>query len=197
MNRESYADFNLGDTVYCLAWIGIPFSVVAKDDARGIISLQAPAESSRYGAQIDIFRETAWMLTHEKWDQIWFWPDRAGEHYDVVFDRFLTSHKVDEVVAGYSLPGGLAGLYVEENPAHAMMFRIRSLDQGSRQIRVHPVAALARGSKSLVSAPSPEISSAEWLRAGATVPLRMEMRMYRWCLSFGEFVLNWRDLLAA
>jgi hypothetical protein len=195
MNRESYADFKVGDTVYCLAWIGAPFEIAAKNDERGIISLQAPAGSSRYGAQVDIFRDTLWMLTHEKWDQIWFWPDRAGERYETVFDRFMANHKVDEVVAGYFLPGGLGGLYVEESPSRAMMFRIRGLDQGNRQVRVHPVAALADDGKSLLSEPRPDIPPDRWMRAGATVPLRLEMRMYRWCLSFGELVLNWRDFL--
>ena len=28
------------------------------------------------------------------------------------------------------------------------------------------------------------------------MPLRLEMRLYRWCLTFGEIVLNWEDLTA-
>ena len=194
---DSYADFKVGDRVYCLAWIGQPFEVAAKNDELQLISLQAPAESSRYGAQIDIFPDTIWMLTHEKWDQIWFWPDREGERFEAVFDRFLNNHQVDEVVAGYYFPGGLAGMFIEPDPTRAMMFRIRALDRGTRQVRVHPVAALADDAKSISIEPRASMASASWLRSGPTVPLRLEMRMYRWCLSFGEFVLNWQDLLPA
>jgi hypothetical protein len=32
------------------------------------------------------------------------------------------------------------------------------------------------------------------IRSGPTVALRLEMRLYRWCITFGEMVLNWEDL---
>ena len=192
--NATYRDFKVGDRVYCLAWIGHPFEVAAKDDERQIISLQGPAASSIYGAQVDIFPDTMWMLTHEKWDQIWWWPDREGERFDAVFDRFLDNHKVDELVAGYYFPGGLAGMFIETNPEHAMTFRIRALDRGIRQVRVHPVAAADANGETVKFALDESLPSQRWLRSGPTVPLRLEMRMYRWCLCFGEFVVNWQDL---
>jgi hypothetical protein len=29
---------------------------------------------------------------------------------------------------------------------------------------------------------------------GPTVALRLEMRLYRWCITFGALVLDWEDL---
>ena len=113
-----------------------------------------------------------------------------------MWDRFARAHREGEVVNGYHFEGGLAGLFVEPSPSRAMAFRIRAIDDATRQIRVHPVAALADDGKSLLTHFEPSIAAERWLRAGATVPLRLEMRMYRWCLCFGEFALNWQDLLA-
>jgi len=183
-------DFDVGDRVFCLAWIGTPFEVVSRSD--GMLSLQGVTNAD---AQIDVFPETAWMVTHEQWDQIWFWPDRAGERYDEVFDRFMSTHKVGEVVAGYHFTGGLDGFEIRVDPARAMAFRIRSLDNGTRQIRAHPVAAIGEDGE-LVTDATREIANERWLRSGPTLPLRIEMRMYRWCLCFGELVLNWQDLTA-
>ena len=66
---------------------------------------------------------------------------------------------------------------------------------GRGQIRVHPVAALGTGG-TLLSSPVDGVPDDAWLRSGPTVPLRLEMRLYRWCLTFGEIVLNWEDLTA-
>jgi len=159
-----------------------------------MLSLQAPADSIPYGKQIDIFADTAWMVTHEPWDQIWHWPDRAGERYDEVVGRFLASHEVGDLVAGYYFEGGLDGFTVRADDRHAMAFRIRSMDPSAGRIFVHPVAALSDDGRSLVTSFAPEIPDERWLRSGPTVPLRLEMRMYRWCLSYGEVALNWRDL---
>ena len=183
-------DFDVGDRVFCLAWIGTPFEVVSRSD--GMLSLQGVTNAD---AQIDVFPETAWMVTREQWDQIWFWPDRAGERYDEVFDRFMSTHKVGEVVAGYHFTGGLDGFEIRVDPARAMAFRIRSLDSGTRQIRAHPVAAIGEGGE-LVTDATRDVVNEWWLRSGPTLPLRIEMRMYRWCLCFGELVLNWQDLTA-
>lgn len=182
-------DFDVGDRVYCLAWVGTPFEVVARSD--GMLSLQGLNGSD---AQVDIFDETSWMVTREPWDKIWFWPDREGERYDEVFDRFMSTHTVGEVVAGYHFSGGLDGFEIRQDPARAMAFRIRSLDNGTRQIRVHPVAAIGDDGD-LVTDASRDLTDERWLRSGPTLPLRIEMRMYRWCLCFGELVLNWQDLL--
>lgn len=188
-------DFKVGDRVYCLAWVGTPFEVVASSER--VLSLAGRADSARRGAELDIFPETAWMVTRQPWDQIWFWPDRAGERYDEVFDRFMGAHAEGDVVAGYHFAGGLAGFTISPDPARGMAFRIRSLDEGTRQIRVHPVAGLAPDGAVLITDPRADIAPERWLRSGPTLPLRIEMRMYRWCLCFGELVLNWDDLLAA
>ena len=184
-------DFTAGDSVYCLAWVGKQFEVVAADEQ--MVSLQAAADSMPYGAQIDIFPETAWMVTREHRDQIWQWPDRAGERYLDVFDRFLETHRPGDLVLGFHFAGGLDGFTVRPDPARAMTFRVRSLDRATGQIRVHPVVALGDDG-AVISDLRPEIPHGAWARSGPTVPLRMEMRMYRWCLCFGEFVVNWQDL---
>jgi hypothetical protein len=187
--EATLADFDVGDRVFCLAWVGTPFEVVARTN--GILSLQSLSDNA---AQIDIFPETVFMVTREPWDQIWFWPDRAGERYDEVFDRFMSSHGVGDVVAGYHFAGGLDGFEIRLDPSRAMAFRIRSLDNGTRQIRVHPVAAIGDDGE-LVTDESRDMADERWLRSGPTLPLRIEMRMYRWCLCFGELVLNWQDVL--
>ena len=192
MSTEAYQDFRVGDRVYCLAWLGVPFDVVAKNDDHQMISIQAPA-SARYGAQIDIMPDTFFMLTHQPWDQIWYWPDRAGERYDQVFDRFIRKHRESEVVNGYFFEAGLGGLTINPEPRRAMAFRIRTFDHGARQIRVHPVAAIGDDGKILIAHHQSSIPSERWLKSGPTVPLRLEMRQYRWCLSYGEMVLNWED----
>jgi hypothetical protein len=190
----SLADFDVGDRVYCLAWVGARFEVVDRTEAMLSLAALADANGAAATPQIDIFPETVWMVTRELWDQIWFWPDRAGERYEEVFDRFMSSHGVGEVVAGYHFAGGLDGFEIRLDAARAMAFRIRSLDNGTRQVRVHPVAAIGDDVE-LVTDASRDMPDERWLRSGPTLPLRIEMRMYRWCLCFGELVLNWQDLL--
>ena len=196
MTAPGYADYAVGDRVYCLAWIGQPFDVVAKDDERQAIAIETPPGWPTFG-QVDIFPETTFLLTHEHWDNIWYWPDRAGERYLEVFDRFFGRHHVGEVIAGYHVPDGLmvtlGGMNIRLDPNRTMMFRIQALDAARGQVRVHPVAAVAPDG-ALVSAPTDGIADEAWLRSGPTVPLRLEMRLYRWCLTFGEMVLNWDDL---
>ena len=196
MSAASYESYQLGDRVYCLAWIGQPFDVVAKDDERRVIGIETPPHWPTF-AQVDVFPETMFLLTHEHWDQIWYWPDRAGHQYHDVFQRFVDRHRVNEVVSGYHVPDGLlitlTGMKTNLDPKRTMMFRIQALDVGRGQVRVHPVAALA-GDGTLITSPTEGIADDAWKRSGPTVPLRLEMRAYRWCLSFGEFVLNWEDL---
>ena len=192
----TYDDFAVGDRVYCLAWVGQPFDVVAKDEDRKAIGIETPPGWPTFG-QVDIFPETMFLLTHEHWDSIWHWPDRAGERYLEVFERFIGRHRAGEVVAGYHVPDGLmvtlGGMQVALDPKRAMMFRIQAIDAGRGQVRVHPVAAIGPDGD-LTSTPDENVPDTQWLRSGPTVPLRLEMRLYRWCLTFGELVLNWEDL---
>jgi hypothetical protein len=96
------------------------------------------------------------LLTHEQWDSIWCWPDCVGERYFEVFDRFLDTHSVGQVVAGYHVPGGLLAVAGTEGaPARrSMMFRIHQLDVERGQVRVHPVAAVDPTNGALVSSPT-------------------------------------------
>lgn len=80
------------------------------------------------------------------------------------------------------------------NPATAMMFKIEEINKPWGRVRVHPVAAISAAGVLLTSPDA--VPDTTWLRSGPPVPLRLEMRMYRWCLSFGEFVLNFEDLHA-
>jgi len=193
---SGYDSYSVGDRVYCLAWIGQPFDVVAKDDERRVIGIETPKHHPTF-AQVDVFPETMFLLSHEHWDQIWYWPDRAGKQYLEVFQQFIERHHAGEVICGYHLPDGLmvtlAGMKTSLDPKRTMMFRIQALDQGRGQVRVHPVAAVASDG-ALVTSPSEGIADEAWKRSGPTVPLRLEMRLYRWCLTFGEIVLNWEDL---
>jgi hypothetical protein len=194
--RGDYDSYQIGDRVYCLAWIGQPFDVVAKDDERHVIGIETPPGWPTF-AQVDVFPETMFLLTREHWDQIWYWPDRAGEHYLEAFQRFVDRHRVGEVICGYHVPEGLmvtmGGMKVDLDPKRTMMFRIQALDVGRGQVRVHPVAAVGPNGD-LVTAPAAGIADDAWKRSGPTVALRLEMRIYRWCMTFGEIVLNWEDL---
>lgn len=191
-----YESYGIGDRVYCLAWIGQPFDVVAKDDERRVIGIETPPGWPTF-AQVDVFPETMFLLTHEHWDQIWYWPDRAGERYLEVFHRFAERHHVGEVICGYHVPDGLmvtlGGVKVSLDPKRTMMFRIQAIDVGRGQVRVHPVAAVGPDGV-VASTPTDGLSDPAWQRSGPTVALRLEMRLYRWCITFGEMVLNWDDL---
>lgn len=181
--------------MYCLAWIGQAFDVVAINDDAEAITIQTGAGAPTVG-HIDIFPETQFMLTHETWDQIWYWPDRAGDYYLDVFERFVDNRAIDDVVAGYVAGEGLdaaaSQMTVEINPTTAMMFKIEEINIPWGRVRVHPVAAIGPAGALLTS---PDAGpDATWLRSGPSVSLRLEMRLYRWCLSFGEFVLNYEDL---
>lgn len=193
-----YESYRVGDRVYCLAWIGQPFDVVAKDDERRVIGIETPPGWPTF-AQVDVFPETMFLLSREHWDQIWYWPDRAGEHYLEVFQRFAERHHVGEVICGYHVPDGLmvtlGGMpnRVSLDPKRTMMFRVQAIDLGRGQVRVHPVAAIGPDG-ALVSSPTAGIADDAWQRSGPTVALRLELRLYRWCITFGELVLNWEDL---
>jgi len=103
----------------------------------------------------------------------------------------------DQVICGYHVPDGLmvtlGGVKVSLDPKRTMMFRIQAIDVGRGQVRVHPVAAVGPDGV-LASTPTDGLSDQAWQRSGPTVALRLEMRLYRWCITFGEMVLNWDDL---
>ena len=193
-----YDDLDVGDRVWCLAWVGLPFDVVGKDDELQAVAIETPPGWPTY-ARVDLLPETMFLLTTEQWDTLWHWPDRAGERYLDVFERFVEQHHVGQVVSGQIVATGLdalrQGMAVTPDPARAMAFRIDALDRGFGQIRVHPVVAFDDGTSILV--PSGVVPDDAWVRVGPTVPLRMEMRTYRWHLTFGELSLTWSDEPAA
>jgi hypothetical protein len=195
--RETYEDFHVGDEVYCLAWIGMPFEVVAKDDAAHKISLQGVGKSSLTdGAQVDIGPSHLYLITHELWDQIWYWPDRKGETFDQVFDRFVAEHQTGEVVTAYfSDVIALLGMMVVK-PENAAAYRL-DLDHAidRRTITAEPVAAYAADERRLVTAYDPSIAGDGWLKCGPKMPVTITMHGYRWSLGCGDIILNWQDLL--
>jgi hypothetical protein len=193
---ESYDDFKVGDQVHCLAWLGKLFTVASKDDNTGRIALQGSSATDPYGAQVDLFPDTMWMVTHQPWDQIWPWPDRAGEHATEVFERYAQRHHESEVVAGYYNEEGLQlsgeQTFLTPNAKKAMAFRLLSVDVPLGQIRVEPVARIdAQGG--LTTVIEPGIAASQWVAVGPNAALRVGMRSYRWALSFGELILNWQD----
>ena len=96
----TYEAVAVGDEVYCLAWIGKKFTVVDKDDDKKLVALEGESASDPYGAQVDVFDETMWMITDQPWDQIWYWPDRAGEHYQEVYERWVARQSPGQIVVG-------------------------------------------------------------------------------------------------
>jgi len=194
---ETYEDYRIGDEVWCLAWIGMPFEIVGKDDAARKIFLQGLGTSSLPdGAQVDITEDNLFMLTREVWDQLWYWPDRKGETYSQVFERFVGEHRTGEVVTGYySSALATVGLMVV-SPAEGATFRL-DLDQvvSRRLLMARPVAAYLADERRLAVVHDPSIPDDEWLPCGPTMPVTISMQAYRWSLSYGNVILNWRDLV--
>ena len=58
---------------------------------------------------------------------------------------------------------------------------------------VEPVAAIGPANE-LIHAPSSGVAAQDWRACGPAVPIRIEMKLYRWVLTFGAFALNWCDL---
>jgi hypothetical protein len=189
----TYDDVSVGDQLWCVAWIGKEFTVVEKDDESHRVALEGANAVDPYGAQVDLFPDTMWMATREPWDQIWFWPDRAGERFDEVFDRWWAAHEIGQVVLAYPLDQGLASLgFVKVRPRLAMAFRIVAIDVDAH-IQVEPVVIEAdptrRGDEALAAPPE------AWVAVGPRAPARIRMADYRWALSFGDLILNWEDFL--
>ena len=184
----------VGDELYCLVWIGKKFTVVDKDDAAGRIALAGESATDPYGAMVDIFRDSEWMVTREPWDQIWYWPDRAGERYTDVYRRWLTGRAVGDVVLGYFLDTGLvtAGGFLRPKPALAMAFRIEAIDVSFAQVRVEPVVRATDPGRRLEPADLAADPSA-WVVVGPRLPVRIGMHTYRWGLSVGDVILNGDD----
>ncbi|HYD08848.1 MAG TPA: hypothetical protein VEA78_01995 [Acidimicrobiales bacterium] len=196
MTAATYADYAVGDRVFTLAWVGQQFEIVGKDDDLQMISLSTPAGAPTRG-ELDLFPDTMFLLTKEHWDQIWYWPDRAGETYLDVFERYVASHHVGEIVTGRLFADGLAALSNQlrpsSRPEDSMAFRVHTLDRAAGMVRVQPVAAIGADG-TLVTTPDPAIAEDAWQPVGPTVQLRTEMRLYRWCLTYGELTLSWEDV---
>lgn len=190
--RASWNDYSVGDFVYCLAWIGKRFEIVGKDDK--IISLQGHAEFDPFGAQMDIVPASLWMITKEPWDQIWYWPDSAGEHYDAVFERFIAARHVGEVLNAYVHGSAVNPMMrtIVVYPDYAMTFRVEMIDRMNRQINVQPVVGVVANGDP-VSALDDTRKVDRWVRSGPALPATIGMQSYRWCVSVGPFILNWQD----
>jgi len=87
-----------------------------------------------------------------------------------------------DVVTGYFLDTSIGASnlgFVAPNHKTAMQFEIQRPTPGFGQVRVTPVTETPDGV----------------VTVGPNVPLRIGMTSYRWSLSFGEIILNWRDFL--
>ncbi|MET0659734.1 MAG: hypothetical protein ABW110_16420 [Steroidobacteraceae bacterium] len=186
----SFDTYSVGDRVYCLAWIGKQFDIVAKDDERGIISLQGTLENTPQGAQVDVFRSTLWMLTKEPWDQLWYWPDRKGERYLDVFKRFVSAHPAGDIVTGYLVEGANPLQGIGCTPDRAMAFRI--LASTDMTAMIEPVAGWV-GNESAPLREARKGSDVRWVAVGPAGAARVRMVAYRWGVAFGEIVLNGED----
>jgi hypothetical protein len=182
MTLSSFDDLHIDDQVWCLASVGTPFRVEDLDSVQRRVTI-VPERSSGSGASpIVLTADTLWLLSKELWNQVWFWPDRAGERFDEVVDRFVAAHQPGDVVQGYFLDTSIGAAnqgFVKPNPKTAMSFQIQPDTPGFGQVRVRPVAETTDGI----------------IFVGPNVPLRLGMTCYRWSLSFGEIVVNWRDFL--
>jgi hypothetical protein len=179
---SSFDDLAVDDQVWCLASVGTPFRVNEVDPVRGHVSVAPESASAGGGWPLELSADTLWLLSKERWDQIWYWPDRAGERFGVVVERFVVSHPPGDVVQGYFLDTSVGASnqgFVKPNPKTAMSFEIQQPTAGFGQMRVRPVAETTDGI----------------LAVGPIVPLRLGMTCYRWSLSFGEIIVNWNDFL--
>ncbi|HKT72147.1 MAG TPA: hypothetical protein VJQ47_04605 [Steroidobacteraceae bacterium] len=187
---SAYDGFRVGERVYCLAWIGKAFEIVAKDDGVGKISLRGDLECEPGGAQTDIFRSNIWMLSREPRDDIWSWPDRVGERYFEMFERFRNLHRAGDVVTGYLIEGTHPLEPLAATAERAMAFRIVAPIEHA--IIVEPVVGLAGDSAEPIKVASTR-NDIRWLSAGPVAAARIGMIAYRWSISFGDVVLNSSD----
>jgi hypothetical protein len=192
---ELYEDFKVGDHVYCLAWLGMAFVVVGKDDNTHKIELDGLFPCSLPdGAKVDIEAHNLYMISHNLWDQIWYWPDRAGETHEQVLARFVNGHSENQLVQSYLLMPGHN--HVERDPQWATTIRVSfAAFTVWNQIFAQPVAAVADDGKSLLVAHDESVPDEAWLPCGPVAPIRLGMVSYRWALTHGLNVLNWRDFL--
>jgi hypothetical protein len=173
----------------------MPFKVVGKDDDRGLIFIDGQGPCSLPdGARADITPTTMFMLTHNLWDQIWYWPDRSGETYREVVDRFVSRHHEGEIVTGYLGGYRMDAYYAQAIPEWATSFKLSFAELDAHHfIYAQPVAAVAADRRSLIREYNPAIPAEDWLTAGPATLLRVEMVTYRWALTYGCFLLNWQD----
>jgi hypothetical protein len=185
-----YEDYRVGDRVYCLAWLGKLFEIVAKDDQNGKISLRGDLVTQPGGAQIDIFPSTMYQLSHEPREDIWNWPDRKGEQYLDVFERFRSKHKPGDIITGHLVEGASPLEPIGMAPERAMAFRIVIPIEAS--VVVEPVVGLNPDGKSFVKEATND-PAIRWVSVGPITPARVGMIAYRWSISFGDVVLNGED----
>ncbi|MGE0794235.1 MAG: hypothetical protein AB7H43_12490 [Acidimicrobiia bacterium] len=180
MTVSSLDELSVGDDVWCLASLGVPYTVTGLDPEAGRLTISPHPAMAGTARPVTLTGDALWLVTTERWAQVWDWPDRAGERYEEVVDRFVASNPPGEVVQGYFLDTAIGATnqgFLTPNPKTAMAFEIQPPTPGFGQVRVRPVTAGAEG----------------WVRVGPNVPLRVGMTWYRWSLSFGELVLNWPD----
>lgn len=188
--RSRFEDFAVGDQVWCLAWIGMPFEVVAKDPDTEIVSIDGSARCSLpEGARLDLLPQNHYLLTKEHWDQIWYWPDLKGEQYLDVVHWFIDTHHEGELVSGYAA----GAVSVDPKPRGATTYRL-SFEEWLpfNQLKAQPLVAVA-DDRTIITEFDPAIPVERWQPSGPRVALEIEMIGYRWAITHGRQVLNWTD----
>lgn len=185
----AFADYKVGDQVYCLAWIGKRFEITARDDARGVLSLQGELEGLPTGAQVDIFPHTTWMVTHAGWDQIWYWPDRAGESYREPYQRFVKAHKAGDIITAYQVEGPSPLTPAAKTAEGAMTLRILAVEDMG--VLVQPVTGIDAEGRVVREADGGQ--HVRWEACGPASQAQVKMVGYRWCVAYGDVVLTWQD----
>jgi hypothetical protein len=175
----------------------MPFKVVAKDDESGRISIEGQSVPPYDGGtQLDIYPQNVFMLTHNVWDQIWYWPDRRGETFGEVFDRFVNSHEDGDLVNAYFAPTleGLGLPLIDRDANLAQGYRIDLTRVTShRQLSAHAVCAIIDNGGAVRSDYDVSIPNDKWLKCGPVVPVQIEMKAYQWTLTAGRLILNADD----
>ncbi len=175
-------DLSVGDRVWCLFGVGTPYEVASVDRGRRELIVEPEPRLGGGMRPVTVPDSGLWLVTKQHWDQVWYWPDRAGETHETVVERFSAQHAPGDLVTGQfyddGMPFGPQG-YVTPTPQASMTFRIHANPMPFPRVLVEPIVDI----------------DGQVVSAGPVVPLRVAMRSYRWALSFGELIVNWHDFL--
>jgi hypothetical protein len=104
----------------------------------------------------------------------------------VVFNRWISRHRVGQVVLGYLVDTGIAGVggFLVPKPKLSTAFRVTSIDTSFAQVMVEPVV-LADDPGCRELGPADMDGPADrWLATGPRFPVRIGMNIYRRALAW-------------